>query len=77
VQEVRPEGASSCGGGEEGTSHARCIWSGQNKGQYSQTGIVGIFSFGVVLAKRSHMCRRNVQVNLHKKKKESNKTQHV
>jgi len=55
---------SGGGGGEEGTGHARCIWSGQNKGQYSQTGIVGIFSFGVALAKRSHMCKRKRQGEL-------------
>jgi len=46
------------------------IWSGQNKEQYLQTGIVGIFSFGVALAKRSHSVKENVKVNLCKKRKQ-------
>jgi len=61
---------SGGGGGEEGTGHARCIWSGQNKGQYSQTGIVGIFSLGWRSPSARTCVKENVQVNLRKKRKQ-------
>ena len=46
---MRERGRQTGGGGGGGKEDARCIWSGQNKGQYLQTGIVGIFTFWVVL----------------------------